>query len=434
MKNLFVAVLAGEVSESLIGEDVLLPLAVQHEGFLKLCAAYPNWSFYVSTELRLRGALCVEILQKCLSLVIGRHSSLRIRLVMRDGSVRQRFAPVSEPEYVHVLVIAILHAVSGAISFTIFFKELWSACADLAQGRDPSLPNVVVQYWEYALWQRFLCLPSARQYGDYWASRLSGATPLRMPARHIPASGSRSTTGEIEILLGESLSSDVHELARSVRSTPALIMMALYAPCVSSWCNQNDFILWIGVAGRLRPTHISVMDQLASGFPIRVQLRGDETFIDVLERVSREFITAYESIDFGQCLSAAPPEMFGGTSIAWLGDSIELAGIPGEQLQASLRWDLVMEPVRLRSARIENGFPEGFELNCEMVWEFFNSPRGIAWRGFYRSDLFSADTLLRFTEHLRGRAEQLIRESRVPLATFNTFVSGEVDAPVGHTE
>jgi Condensation domain/TubC N-terminal docking domain len=467
LKGLIVSSISGGISNYLIGRDTLLPLAVQHEGFLKLCTSYPNWSFYISTELRLRGILRVEILEKCLSLIIRRHSSLRTRIVRHNGALRQRFSeardlviqlrpivdtsqsgiervvqseldgmfnkatdmeagPLFEfrllriSEYDHVMVAAIHHAVSDAVSFALFFNELWSAYGDLLHGRDVTLPEVIVQYSEYALWQRLVYFPRKGKCGEYWVSRLSGSAPIKMPVKRVSNDGWVSNYGETEILFGELLSSAVHEFSRSVRSTPAIVVLALYAASVSFWCNQTDFILGVGAAGRFRPEHMSVMGLLASWLPIRVQLRGDETFIDVLECVSREVIAAYEHIDFGQCGSDAFPEMLGGTTIAWLGDSAEIAGVPDNHLQNSLGPDLTVEPLRVRSARTEDGLPEGFDFGCEILWEFLNTPGGIAGRAFYRSEQFSVATMARFTGYLRGRVEQLIHKPHVPIVTFNT--------------
>jgi hypothetical protein len=460
LKQEFICELSGLPPCPRSRRDLLLPLAIQHETFLDMCRQYPNWSFFSSTALRLRGVVNVEFLRRSLELVVWRHECLRARIVLRNGLARQQIAEPCEvsldvlsvpsrieqgaedfiedicnrptdfgtgslykfgllrtSEYDHVLIVAIHHSVSDAVSFGLFFREFWYLYEQFLGGREPWLPEMILQYPDYAIWQRLVYFSTMRKHGDYWVRRLKGATPVRMPI-------SRSENsiyfilGESQVALGEILSARLQAFARCNSTSPSMIILALYAALVSRWCNQSDFVLGFVVTGRFRSEHVNMMGLLVSDVAIRMQLCGDETFVDMVEIASREFVAAYEHIDFGTTTCSGSGDVFKGTSLSWLGDFDEIAGVPAGLGCNFIGPNLNVEPLRMRNARMEDGVPENFDLGSQMLWQFMNTPRGIVGRAYYNAALFPAHSMRRFVKHLQHIAEHMVHN---PLARVSGF-------------
>jgi surfactin family lipopeptide synthetase A/fengycin family lipopeptide synthetase D len=218
----------------------------------------------------------------------------------------------------------------------------------------------------------------------------------------------------VDVIFGETLTSRVHELGRQERTTPSLVMLALYAALVSSWCKQKDFVLLFAVNGRLYSEHVKILGLLALGIPLRIELEENNTFTDLLRLVSQELLTAYEHLDFGN-YSCGNPETLRGTSINWKGDSSELAGIP---LSSELD---DCGPLMVEACPVK-GPPKGFQLECEILCGFEETPQGIHARVNYRSDLFTENTMQRFVRALRDVTEHMMEDPYASLASFQALL------------
>lgn len=453
--------LTGATSVGLSQVEELLPLSVQQEAFLTLHERYPNWTFLMSTELRLRGPLDIWALRQSLSLVVQRHESLRTRFVVRDDIARQHIDPVASVSLEvsafsdisnkgiarsvqrvmdelfnsrtnfssgplhqfklirisrddHVLIAALNHAVTDPVSFSLFFRELWQIYGTLVRQRQPILAPVPVQYADYAIWQRLVDIPSKKHFSQYWRTRLAGAIPLRMQADGV-ARKPRLLV-EAQLQLDKGLSDALSAVARYNRSTISQVILAVYAAAAALWCKQSDFILTFGVTSRFRSEHVGVTGMFASSVPIRIQFMGDETFLDLLSLVSEEVFSACEHFDFGAASFIENGNAVNGTYLAWLGDSHDLAGLPSESERDLLGPELTVETLRKRSARTEDALPSDFDTQCDILWEFRNTPQGILGQALYCEGLFLAENIRQFCLSVRRVANFMVCSPRMRIS------------------
>src|SRR5262249_26121361 len=95
----------------------------------------------------------------------------------RDRLVRARLLRLRDEE--HVFLLTIHHIVSDGWSMGLFFRELATLYAAFSKGEPSPLPDLPIQYADYAGWQR------DRLQGEvleaqlaYWRQRLSGMAPV----------------------------------------------------------------------------------------------------------------------------------------------------------------------------------------------------------------------------------------------------------------
>ena len=79
----------------------------------------------------------------------------------------------------HVLLVTMHHIVSDGWSMGVLVRELGTLYAAFARGRPDPLPPLVIQYADYAVWQRrWLDNERLQESLGYWPQRLEGAPAL----------------------------------------------------------------------------------------------------------------------------------------------------------------------------------------------------------------------------------------------------------------
>ncbi|HYR09422.1 MAG TPA: amino acid adenylation domain-containing protein, partial [Longimicrobium sp.] len=251
-----------------------LPLSFAQERLWFLDRLEPGSTTYnIPAAWRLGGALDVAALERSLSEIVRRHEALRTVFAEVDGSAVQVVAPFggfalpvedlsglgeADREAAvrrrareearrafdlsagplfratllrlgaedHVLLLSMHHIVSDGWSMGVLFRELSALYAAYLAGRESPLPELPVQYADYAAWQR------AQLEGEvldrqlsYWRERLAGAPELlELPTDHPrpPVQTYRGATVPVD------LSPELLERLRALgRSEDATLFMTL---------------------------------------------------------------------------------------------------------------------------------------------------------------------------------------------------------------
>lgn len=442
------------------------PLSCEQSNFWRFTQTYHDWKTWVTSQLRVRGSLDINLLARSLIMVIQRHEALRTRIVEVDGDLMQQvdspgnesrlevldvsdssesvalvraqshidtlfrrpanvagddlfrmmLLKISHNEY--MLAVSIHHVVCDAVSLIIFFRDLWSSYEHLLHDQRSALP-AADQYLDYAIWQRGEIVSSANIHASYWADKLSGTNALRMPPDHACDNPSLSNKhAEMDIFFGEKLTDGLQELGRATQTVPPLVILTAYAALASSWCDQTDFVIPIAVTGRPSSSHVDTIGLFAGGLPLRILIDRKRTFVDLIMSVSREFLSAYANYDYG-IYSFQKPEISQGTFLNWVGDPDELAGLPSLSGCNSLDAHLKVESCRSTALSAA----EGFELTSEIVWGFERSWAGIHGRVHYRTDLFTRSMMQAFVCDLQRIAEHMVTNPSSVVDSFQPMRS-----------
>uniref|UniRef100_UPI002FDBD7B2 condensation domain-containing protein n=1 Tax=Streptomyces sp. IBSBF 3136 TaxID=2903524 RepID=UPI002FDBD7B2 len=304
----------------------------------------PGQSAYnVTAAVRLRGPLDVPVLRRALGLVVERHEVLRTTFDLDDGDPVQVIhpsAPVDVPVLDtteegfeatarreletpfdlrqgplmrfrllrlapdhHVALLAIHHIVTDGLSSGILFGELTAAYADLRAGREPRLPELPIQYADFAAWQR------ERLTGEHldglrahWAQELSGAQPPELPTdRPRPAVASGRGAAH-HFTLPAALVRRVEALARRRTATPFMVLLAAFNVLLARYGGQDDITVVSPTAGRDRPELEGLIGYFVNPLFLRTDLSGDPAFLELLDRVRTAFqrAVAHQELPFEQ--------------------------------------------------------------------------------------------------------------------------------------
>ncbi|RRD47243.1 non-ribosomal peptide synthetase [Tessaracoccus sp. OH4464_COT-324] len=304
---------------------------------------YPDNSAYlVPAVVRLRGQLDVGALERAARELIVRHAALRTCFDIVEGEPIQRVVPRVEftletedlrgipestreeelrrsitatiqetmplttapllrlrlfrtAELEHILVIVVHHIVSDGWSVGILFAEFTRLYDAFSQGSSSPLeplPLTYTQIVERMLDERHRSVASHDV--DYWECLLAGApTVIELPADHERPKTQRFAGHSKNLLLPEGLAREVVELGRRLGATSFMILLAVYQVLLHRMTGQEDFVVGIPIANRDDPEVAGIVGLFANTLPLRADLSGSPTFVEVVGRVRDTCLDAY---------------------------------------------------------------------------------------------------------------------------------------------
>jgi amino acid adenylation domain-containing protein len=437
------------------------PLSFSQERLWLLDQLLPQrFAYNVPRGVRIRAAVDPVALQRALDGLVARHEALRTtytqqgdRLVQRahppagvalafhdlsrlpgqDRQARSEQLMVEEvrrpfdlsrdlmlrgllirlaPEE-HLLLIVTHHIASDGWSRSILFRELAALYEALHAGRPSPLPELPLQYLEFAAWQRdwFRGEVLDRQLA-YWKTRLAGPVPrLDLPAdRPRPAvetlAGARHTA-----LLPPSLVDRLHRLGQQEGATLFMTVLAAFKTLLQRWTGSDDVIVGTPVSGRNRPEVEPLIGVFTNTLVLRSDLSGDPTFRECLRRVRTTALEAYEHADlpYEKLIAELQPARERGEAPLF---RVLFALEEGDTLPAGTS-ALPLEPLEIDSGAVKQ------DLGLVAA----ETSEGLRVRIEYATDLFDPATIHRLADHFRTLLEGMgaepdARLSRLTLLTL----------------
>ncbi len=192
----------------------------------------------------------------------------------------------------HVLALTTHHIASDAWSMQVIISDLAACYAARAAGRAPGLPDAC-QHREFASWQRASEESWSGIASGYWRERLLDARLHALPADRVLPDGAADPYSVHRFMIGRDLTEAAALVARSTRSSLFIALMAAYNLMASQLTGESDLVVPTFTAGRKEPRFGGVVGPLYNFLPIRTELRGCGSFIDVIARTRASCLRAF---------------------------------------------------------------------------------------------------------------------------------------------
>ncbi|HZM81203.1 MAG TPA: amino acid adenylation domain-containing protein [Candidatus Limnocylindrales bacterium] len=194
----------------------------------------------------------------------------------------------------HWLIFVAHHIVVDGTSLGLLLHELGECYRAGQAGEPPDLPELRIQYADWAAWQRELVsgaqgAPSL----DYWRERLHGAEAARLPTEQSRPLVPRMRGAQLPIVIDADLAERVRALARQERCTPFMALAAAHALVWSRWSGQDDLVLGAPVAGRTVRDAESLVGHFVNTLPLRLDLSNAPSFRGLLAQTRQVCLGAY---------------------------------------------------------------------------------------------------------------------------------------------
>lgn len=212
----------------------------------------------------------------------------------------------------HLLLLTIHHIVSDAWSIGVLFEELAALYSAFSSGRPSPLAELPIQYADFTLWQRdYLQGETLKTLMAYWKQQFS------KPAGVLELSSNRSEVraqtfqGAAHLLqLPRSLTDKLRALSKRTGTTLFMLLLAAFQVLLLRYSGQEDIVVGTPAANRPRRELEQLIGPFVNTLALRLDLSGNPTFLDLLARVRKMTLDAFDNQDlpFGTLVAALNPE------------------------------------------------------------------------------------------------------------------------------
>lgn len=328
----------------------------------------------------------------------------------------------------HVLFLTMHHIISDGWSVRVLIEEVgafYTAYQNLGAQRSESfvLPDLPIQYADYAYWQRDLFQGSAveEQLG-YWQNRLaekdSGTGNVELPTDH-PRPVYQSTKGATQWFeLPLDLSNRLLKLSQREGVTLFMVLAAALQTLLHRYTSEVDISIGTPIANRTRIETESLIGFVLNTLVMRADLSGNPSFRELLKRVRNVAIEAYanQDIPFEMLVERLQPERDLSRS-PFFQVIFDLQEAPLQTLELS---GLSIAPLRVDSGTAKFDLALSMEMlakdQAELLLNgYFN----------YNTDLFDKETILRLIEHWKLLLESISIDPNKKISALEIFSPAE---------
>jgi amino acid adenylation domain-containing protein len=417
----------------------------------------------IARALRIRGPLDLAALQRALDALVARHEALRTTFAFHDGSPVQVVAPprpldiarvnlrplpdaaARESELPRLLqaeatrpfdltrdlmlralvaqlgpedfafLLVTHHIASDGWSLGLLYQELAALYSAFAQDRPAPLPELPIQYADYALWQRQLLQgPTLAAQLAYWTRQLADAPALlELPTDHPrpPVQSYRGARHAFEI--PQDLTAALLALSRREGTTLFMTLLAAFHTLLHRLSGHTDIVVGSPIAGRTRLELESLIGVFVNTLPLRAALDGTLPFRQFLAQVRQLTLDAYDRQDL-------PFERL----VEELRPARSLAHAPLFQVMFVLQ-NTAPTPFDLPGLPTSPVELEAEASEFDLTFAARQTVRGLSGYVQYSTDLFEAETIARWCGHFRTLLEGIVADPTRPLAALPLLSDAE---------
>ena len=406
----------------------------------------PQSAFYnINSVLKLEGELEVAAFERCVNEIVKRHESLRTSFTTvedepvqiihpsvkakvsfidlrglspseRDAEMRRLAAEESERPFdlsraplirisllqleatSHVTLTTLHHIISDGWSIGVFYREVAALYQGLAKSKAIALPELPIQYPDYAVWQRgHLSGEVLEPQLAYWKKQLSGAPPLLELPTDRPRPALQSFKGaRLSRMLDKALLDAVKTLGQADRATLFMTLLAAFSVLLSRYCRCDDIVIGSPIAGRTRTETEHLIGFFVNTLTLRTDMSGDPSFREHLSRVCEMALSAYshQDLPFEKLVEELKPER-------------SLSYSPLFQVMFALQ-NTTQAALRLPGLKVERldlgRETSKFDLSLYAI----ETSEGLKLSFEYNSDLFYAATIVRMLGHFETLLKSIV--------------------------
>ncbi|HWW76901.1 MAG TPA: condensation domain-containing protein, partial [Pyrinomonadaceae bacterium] len=445
------------------GRDEALPLSFAQQRLWFIDQFEPNSSIYNSpAAVRLSGSLNVDALRETLSEIVRRHEALRTTFVSVDGRPVQVIHPprplnlplvdlgalpaetrraeserlaeeearrpfdleagpllrvmlLREGAEEHVVLFTTHHVVSDGWSMGVFIKEVVALYGAYVEGRPSPLPELEVQYADYAVWQRgWLDGAVLDEQVSYWRGQLEGApSVLELPTDRPRGAMQRHRGGRHPFALSAETSAGLRELSRREGASLFMVLLAGWQLLLSRYSGQEDVVVGTPIANRNRAEVEPLIGFFVNTLALRARVAPGESFRELLAQVRETCLGAYahQDLPFEKLVEELQPER-------------SLSHTPLFQVTFSFQ-NMPSEPLVLPSLTLSPMLPEAESVKFDL--SLFATEDGDVLRMMiaYNAGLFEAESIGRMAEHFERLLSEVVRDATQQLSSIRLLSESE---------
>lgn len=447
-----------------------LPLSYAQQRLWFLDQWEPGSPYYnIPSAIRLLGKLNITALERSLNEIVRRHEALRTVYRTVEGSPVLQIAPAlvvplpivdlqvvpenlreSEARRLadeearlpfnleigpllrvrlirlgredHIFVLTMHHIIGDGWSAGVFNRELGILYEAYSSGKPSPLPELPIQYVDFAAWQReWLKGELLQKQLDYWKKKLVGGGNnnfiLELPTDRPRPPVQTQHGARVHFTLPQALSEQVRALSHQAGATSFMTLLAAFYALLYRYSGQETINIGTPIANRNRAEIEGLIGFFVNTLVLRGDLSDEVNFDALLAQVKQTALEAYENQDlpFERLVDELQPNR-------------EMSHTPLFQVMFTLQdapiqsMQNLMSGIRMQPVHADSGTAK-FDLLLTMV------ERGDIFRGVleYNTDLFDASTIERMTTHYQVLLESLVSTPDRPVSRAALITPQELE-------
>ncbi|AFZ11267.1 amino acid adenylation domain protein [Crinalium epipsammum PCC 9333] len=329
-----------------------------------------------------------------------------------------RFSLVRLDAQSHIFILTMHHIISDAWSLGVFLEELATlykvfASKDVADNFSTILPELPIQYADFAIWQRQWLQGDVLQTQlDYWKQQLGqNCLPLEFPNSRSRSTVPSNQGAKLSFVLPKDLTEAIAQLSRQSGVTLFMTLLAAYQTLLYCYTGQEDIRIGSPIVNRNQVELEKLIGFLINTLVLRGDLSGNPSFKELLVRSRQVTLGAYahQDLPFDKLVEALQPERkIGQTSLyhAWF----VLQNTPTPPLElAGLTMSLLdIETTTARHDLLLNVFEITEGLHCTFE---------------YKTDLFNQATIARIAQSFQTLLHHVVAQPNSKLSELATIIA-----------
>ena len=304
----------------------------------------------------------------------------------------------------HALLLVTPHILFAGQAWGGFNQELSALYQAFAAAKPSPLPELPIQYADFAAWQReWLRGEVLETLFSYWKEQLAeGFSPLALPTDR-PRPAVETFRGASQSLtLSKTLSEALKTLSQQEGVTLFTTLLAAFQTLLHRYTAQEDVLVFSSAVGRNRIEIRELIGLFTNLFPLRTDFSGDPSFRELLGRARQVVLGAYahQDLPFEQLMEVLQFER-GPDHTSPFQVMFIFHNAPSPPLELS---GLTVSPLQVDTGTTK------FDLSLLMA----DTERGLSGTLTYKTDLFDAATITRMLEHFQTLLEGIVATAESP--------------------
>jgi NRPS condensation-like uncharacterized protein len=441
--------------------DLPAPLSFAQQRLWFLTQLDPHSAaFHIPVAVRLVGGLDTPLLEVSLNEVVKRHESLRTAFTEQKGEPVQIIAPVlrlnlpivdlclldkaqreaeakrlavesarlafdlERPplmramllrmgEQDHILLLTMHHIIADAWSIRVLIRETAEVYQAFSQGRRAKLPELPIQYADFASWQRnWLSGKEIERQLDYWKRQLDQAPFfLEIPPDRPRPEGQTGHGAHFPFTIGSEITASLNALSKQTATTLFMTILAAFQVLLHYYTGSDDIVIGTDIANRTHMATEGLIGFLVNQLVLRTGLAGNPTFTEILRHVRGVTMDAYahQDLPFEKLVEALGPER-SMTRAPLFQIKLAFQNVPAAKLELP---GLALTPIEIDSGTAQldlilNMTQAGHELNGGLE---------------YNTDLYDQDTMARFLSNFETLLRLVGERPKATLEELNQLIA-----------
>ena len=328
-----------------------------------------------------------------------------------SGLIRASVVKLTELE--HVLLLTKHHIIFDGWSTGVLMRELASIYSALCNNNSyPELPELPIQYADFAIWQRQLLQTEVFQKQlNYWKQLLKNAPILLELPTDRPRLAVQTFRGARQhIKLSIELSEALANFSRQEKATLFMTLFTAYVTLLYRYTGSDDIVVGTPIANRDRLEIEGLIGFFVNTLALRTDLSGNPSFQQLLNRVRQLTLQAYahQDLPFEKLVKALQPQR-------------DLSYTPLFQVMFVFQ-NVPASQIELTGLTVSSLATESATSKFDLTLLMQNTTTGLVSMWEYNTDLFDAGTIERMAGHFVALLEGIVTKpiqqiSQLPLLT-----------------